>query len=169
MYRDAALVVLSLTVFSASAYGADGTTPSAGTPSAGLENVTPLVGNMGSGLAHYRNVDWSLPTVEITAARRPSVLPALYVSFAALQGFDAYSTTTALARGAKEANPVTRGVAGNSAAFWAVKAGSTAASIWFAERLWKTNQVGAIVTMVVVNGMAASVAARNASVLRAQR
>jgi hypothetical protein len=159
MYRTVALVVLSLTVVSVSAYAADETTPSAATPTAGVQNVTPLAGN----------VDWSLRPVEIGAGRRPSVLPVLYVSLAALQGFDAYSTTAGLARGAQEANPMMRGVAGNSAAFWAVKAGSTAASIWLAERLWKTNRVGAIVTMVVVNGVAASVAARNASVLKQLR
>ena len=159
MYRSAALVVLSLTVFSVSAYGADETTSSAAAPTTSLEQVTPSVGN----------ADWSLPPVEIGAGRRPSVLPVLYVSLAALQGFDAYSTTAALARGAQEANPMMRGVAGNSAAFWAVKAASTAGSIWAAERLWKTNRVGAIVTMVVVNGVAASVAARNASVLKALR
>jgi len=159
MYRTVALVVLSLTVVSVSAYGADETTPSAATPTTPLEETTPSVGN----------VDWSLPPVEISAGPRPSVLPMLYVSFAALQGFDAYSTTAALARGAQEANPTMRGVAGNSAAVWAVKAASTAASIWFAERLWKTNRVGAVVTMVVVNGMMASVAARNASVLKALR
>lgn len=62
-----------------------------------------------------------------------------------------------------------QGVAGNKAAFWAVKAGTTAASIWLAERMWKRNRVGAIVTMVAVNGMMASVAAPNASVLKAVR
>lgn len=159
MYRSAALVVLSLAVFSVSAYGADETAASAATPTAGLENVTPAAGD----------VDWSLRPIEIGARQRPSVLPVLYVSLAALQGFDAYSTTTGLSRGAQEGNPMMRGVAGNSAAFWAVKAGSTAASIWFAERLWKTNRVGAIVTRVAVNGMMASVAARNASVLKAVR
>lgn len=158
MYRSAAVVVLSLTVFSVSAYGADEKASSAATPTAGFENVT-----------RSAETDWPLRPTAIGAGRRPSVLPVLYVSLAALQGFDAYSTTTGLSRGAQEGNPMMRGVAGNSAAFWAVKAGSTAASIWFAERLWKTNRVGAIVTMVAVNSMMASVAARNASVLKAVR
>ena len=160
MFRTAALVVLSLTVVSVSAYAADESAVAAATPNVGFENVTPLAGD----------VDWSsLRPVEIGALRRPSVLPALYISFAVLQGFDAYSTTTGLSRGAVEANPMMRGVAGNSAAFWAVKAGSTAATIWFAERLWKNNRVGAIVTMAVANGVMASVAARNASVLKTLR
>jgi hypothetical protein len=155
MYRTAALVVLSLTVASVSAYAADGPAATPTVAFEGLEHVAPLAGD----------VDWSLRPFEIGGRRRPSVLPVLYVSFAVLQGFDAYSTTTGLSRGAQESNPMMRGVAGNSAAFWAVKAGSTAASIWFAERLWKNNRVGAIVTMAVANGVMASVAARNASVL----
>jgi hypothetical protein len=121
--------------------------------------MTPLAGD----------VDWSLPPVEIGGERRPSILPVLYVSLAALQGFDGYSTTAGLARGARETNPVMTSAAGNSAAFWAVKAASTAGSIWVAERLWKNNRVGAIVTMAVVNGVMASVAARNASVLKSLR
>ena len=158
MYRTLALVVLSLSVVSGSAYAAEETTSSA-TTSAARETMTPSAGS----------ADWSLRPVEFRTGRRPSVLPALYVSLAALQAFDGYSTTAGLSRGAQEANPMMRGVVGNSAAFWAVKVGSTAASIWIAERIWKTNRVGAIVTMVAVNGMMASVAARNASVLKAVR
>lgn len=159
MSRSAALVFLTLTIFSVSASAADATASLDVTPTAAFQNLAPSAAS----------VDWSLRPVEISADRRPSVLPVLYVTLDALQVFDGYSTTTALGRGAHEANPMTAGVAGNSAAFWAVKAGSTAASIWFAERLWKTNRVGAIVTMVAVNGMMASVAARNASVLKAVR
>ena len=159
MYRTVALVVLSLTVGNVAAYGAEETTPPAAAATTRLEQARPSAGD----------VDWSLRPIEIGARRRPSVLPVLYVSFAALQAFDAYSTTAGLARGAQEANPMMRSVAGNSAAFWAVKAGSTAASIWLAERLWKTNRVGAIVTMVVANGVMASVATRNASVLKQLR
>jgi hypothetical protein len=43
----------------------------------------------------------------------------------------------------------------------AVKAASTAASIYFTERAWKKNRKGAIVLMAVVNGVTAAVAARN--------
>lgn len=159
MYRTLALVVLSLSVVSGSAYGAEETTSSATASAAGFETMTPSAGS----------VDRFLRPVELGTDRRPSVLPALYVSLAALQAFDGYSTTAGISRGAQEANPMMGRVAGNSAAFWAVKVGSTAASIWIAERLWKTNRVGAIVTMVAVNGMMASVAARNASVLKAMR
>jgi hypothetical protein len=43
----------------------------------------------------------------------------------------------------------------------AVKAASTAASIYFAERAWKKNRRGTIVLMAIVNGAAAAVVARN--------
>jgi hypothetical protein len=113
------------------------------------------------------DVDWSLPAVQFGApARRGRVLPALYVSLAGLNAFDAYSTSAGLSRGAREANPLMKSVAGNPAALWAVKGGATAASILVAERLWKQNKRGqAIAVMVVTNGMMAVVAARNASVL----
>jgi len=116
------------------------------------------------------DVDWSLPPIHIASASRGAVLPSLYAGLAGLQAFDVYSTFAGLRRGAVEANGLMKGVAGNPAALWAVKAGATATSIIVAERLWKQNRrVAAIVTMVAANGVMAAVAARNASVLRAQR
>jgi len=103
------------------------------------------------------------------ALSRPKALPALYASYAALQAFDVYSTRQALARGATEANPLMQGVVGNTGAFVAVKATVAVATIMAAERLWKTNKAAAIAVMVASNGVAAIVAARNASVLRGQR
>ena len=100
---------------------------------------------------------------------RPVVLPALYVSFAALQIFDMYSTNTALARGAREVNPLMQEVVTNKAAFWTMKAGVTAATIFAAERLWKKNKVAAIAVMAAGNSVAAIVAARNAHTLRELR
>jgi len=114
------------------------------------------------------DVDWSLKPIEIgSPASRGVLLPSLYVSLAALNAFDAYSTATAVASGVgTEANPVMRGVAGNSAAVWAVKGGVTAASVLLAERMWrKHHRVGAIATMIVVNGMTAAVVANNAKVM----
>jgi hypothetical protein len=58
----------------------------------------------------------------------------------------------------------------NPAAFWAVKGGLTVVNIYVAERLWKKGRRGqAIAMMLVSNGLMVAVAARNASVLRAQR
>lgn len=97
---------------------------------------------------------------------RPSLLPALYATSAALQGHDAFSTLSALSRGAREANPVMGSVVRNPAAFIAVKAGVTTASIMAAERLWKTNhRVGAIGLMIASNAMMGIVAAHNSRVL----
>jgi hypothetical protein len=43
----------------------------------------------------------------------------------------------------------------------AVKAASTATSIYFTERAWKKYKKGAIALMAVVNGVTAAVAAHN--------
>lgn len=104
------------------------------------------------------------------ALKRPQALPGLYVSFAALQGYDIYSTRQALANGAREANPLMKGVVGNPAAFWALKAGVTAGTIVAAERLWKNNnKAAAIAVMVASNGIAAIAASKNAHTLRQLR
>jgi hypothetical protein len=98
--------------------------------------------------------------------QRPSALPALYVGSAVLQAFDAYSTLRALNQGAVEANPLMKTTAGSPVALIGVKAAATAASIFAAERMWRShNRTGAIVTMVVSNGVMALVAQHNASVL----
>src|SRR5688572_14255831 len=77
------------------------------------------------------------------AGSSPMVLPALYASYAALQAYDVYSTRQGLARGAREANPLMQGVAGNTSAMVAMKAGVGVATIMAAERLWKTNKTAA--------------------------
>ncbi len=101
---------------------------------------------------------------------RPSALPALYVASAALQGYDAYSTLTALNHGAVEANPLMKSVVKSPAAFVAMKASVTAASIMAAERLWKGHhRMGAIGLMVASNVIMGVVAANNARVLSTVR
>jgi hypothetical protein len=98
--------------------------------------------------------------------KRPSMLPALYATSAALQGYDAFSTLNALKNGAQEANPLMKGVVQNPAAFVAMKAGVTTASIMAAEQLWKSNhRMGAIGMMVASNVMMGMVAAHNSRVL----
>ena len=108
--------------------------------------------------------------IRTPADARPLVLPPLYASLAALQGYDSYSTLRALNQGAVEANPMMRGVAGNSAAIFVAKSASTFASVYVSERLWRGHRRGAaIVLMVAANGIMAVVAAQNAAVLRGQR
>jgi len=110
-----------------------------------------------------------VPAQNTWALARPAVLPALYASYAALQAFDAYSTRQALARGAREANPLMQGVVGNTSSFVAVKAAVAVGTIVAAERLWKTNKAGAIGIMIASNSVAAIVAANNARTLRQLR
>jgi hypothetical protein len=94
-------------------------------------------------------------------------LPVLYGTLAALQAYDGWSTVKALRLGAVEANPALTSVASNPGAMLALKAGATTVSIYAAERMWRRHRhVEAVVTMVVVNGMMATVAAHNASVAR---
>ncbi len=119
------------------------------------------------------DTDWSLAPVPLPddrTATRGAVLPSLYVSLAALNLYDGYSTGVGLRRGAVEANGALKGFAGNAVARYTVKVGATALSIYMAERLWKKGQrAQAIALMVVSNGMMTAVAARNASVLRQLR
>ena len=97
--------------------------------------------------------------------RRPAALIPMYASLAALQGADFVSTSRALSSGAAyEANPVMRGVVGNPAAFLAVKAGTTAGTIWIAERLRKKHPVRALVLMASTNAVMAAVVAHNLNV-----
>jgi Domain of unknown function (DUF5658) len=98
---------------------------------------------------------------------RPVLLPALYVSQAALQVMDATSTFKALDLGGREANPLMQGVVKNRTAMMAVKAGVAASTIWMSEKMWRRgNRVGAIVTMVAANAVTAAVVAHNYQVVR---
>jgi hypothetical protein len=93
---------------------------------------------------------------------RPASLVPMYASFATLQALDYHSTTMAISSGAgTEANPLMRGVAGNPAAFLAVKAGATAGTIWVAERMRKKHPARAVVFMLATNAAMAAVVAHN--------
>ena len=102
--------------------------------------------------------------------RRPTVLPAMYATQIALQVLDVHSTYSAIDKGAREANPLMKGVVDNKGAMLAVKAGVAAGTIFLAEKMWKRgNRTGAIATMLVVNSVTAMVVANNykvASTLR---
>jgi len=63
--------------------------------------------------------------------------------------------------GAREANPTASPFAGNTGALIGLKTATTASSIFFAERLWKKNKMGAIVSMVAANAVTAMVVAHN--------
>jgi hypothetical protein len=137
-----------------------------------IPGATPAAPSVAAESAPASEIDWTLPAVHFGQAMRSrgALLPALYVGLSSLNAFDAYSTSTGLSRGAKEANPMMRGVAGNASAMLAVKGGITAATIFTAERLWRNNRKGqAILMMVASNAMMAAVASHNASVMRQQR
>lgn len=101
----------------------------------------------------------------VEAPRRPALLPVLYVSYAALQVLDARTTAGALSRGAREGNPLLRQQP-NQIGIWAVRAATTAGTIYFAERVWKRNRLAAVLVMVTVNSGYAAIAAHNAKLAR---
>ena len=106
------------------------------------------------------------PQIDLVAPRAgadlsTSLRRTMYVSFAALQIMDAVSTRKALSNGATEANPAMAGLARNSAAFFAVKAGTAAATTFFAERLAKRHPRRAMVMMAVLNTAYAAIVAHN--------
>ena len=92
---------------------------------------------------------------------RPAILPALYVALGAVQAWDVYSTRAALAAGAREANPTAAAFTQSSGSMLGLKAATTASTIFFAERMWRKNKVGAIVMLVAVNGATAAVSMNN--------
>jgi hypothetical protein len=101
---------------------------------------------------------------------RGSVLPSMYAGLIGLQAYDGYSTNRGLKNGASESNAVLGLVTAHPAAVWAVKGGTAFASIFVAERLWRTNhRAQAIALMAVSNGVMAAVAANNAGILRRQK
>ena len=93
--------------------------------------------------------------------QRPAALPVMYATLGALQALDVYSTRRAIGAGAGEANPLMKQASGSSGAMLAVKALSSAGTIFFTERAWKKNRKGAIIVMAAINGVTAAVAARN--------
>ena len=95
-------------------------------------------------------------------ARRPLPLIPLYLSFAALQMFDAHSTVLAVNRGARELNPLIRSIDADPVALTAFKLGTTAATIVVAEKLWRGhNRTAAVMSMIAVNTAYAFIVTHN--------
>ena len=90
--------------------------------------------------------------------RRPVALATLYGTYGTLQVLAVVSTHRALAAGAQERNPIMKS---GTPSMIAVKAVTGASTIYFAERMWKKNRVGAVIVMAVLNGATAAVVARN--------
>jgi hypothetical protein len=162
MFSTASTLMLTLAL---SAGPADSTTPAVVAPTPLAEAVA--AGALARPSARFppaatplRNAVKTAPWMN-DAARRPGALPALYATLGAMQVLDIYSTRRALNAGATELNPVMRRPSGNTGAMMAVKALSTAGSVYFTERAWKKNRKGAVILMAVVNGVTAAVVANN--------
>jgi Domain of unknown function (DUF5658) len=106
------------------------------------------------------------PGFALARQSRPGALVPLYVSFGTLQVLDAHSTSRALDRGAVEANPMMKGIAGNPTALLAVKAAGTASVIFASERIWKKNKTAAVFFMVAANSAMAWVVQNNYRAVR---
>ncbi|MEO7189932.1 MAG: DUF5658 family protein [Vicinamibacterales bacterium] len=104
--------------------------------------------------------------------RRPTpstLMLSLYASTALMQALDVHSTLTAFSAGAVEGNPMMKGIAGNKAAFIAMKAGVAASTIFATRALAKKNKVAAIATLLAINSAYAMVVDHNYKVARAGR
>ena len=102
------------------------------------------------------------------AMKRSSLLPAMYVAFGVVQAWDAYATSAALKAGAREFNPIAVPFAGDPVRMIGFKAATSAATVFFTERLGKQNRVAAVVVMAGINSGMAMVAARNARLAQAR-
>ena len=103
-----------------------------------------------------------LPPAPGREARRPSALVPLYASLIGLQVLDIHSTKRAMNTGTTgEGNPLMRPFVENDAAFIAVKATTTAGTIFVTEKLRKTHPKAAVVLAASLNVVMAAVVARN--------
>jgi hypothetical protein len=122
-------------------------------PVRGQDLTSPLLA--ASGEASAVDSSASPPHAALVAAplqeRRPAALLPLYVSFGALQGLDAHSTSRALRRNAVEANPLMKGLASHGVGMLAVKAAGTAGLIYASERIWKQNRAAGVIFMLAAN------------------
>ena len=126
--------------------------------------LTAMLMLFGSGLAAAQPAANNLAVRVEAKQERPSLLVPLYLSQAALQGADLYTTRRALQAGHIEANPVFK-----DAPFGAMvgaKVAATAASIYISEKLWKRNRYAAIGVMVATNIGMSAVVANNYRVLQ---
>ncbi|HYT67109.1 MAG TPA: hypothetical protein VEL51_11855 [Vicinamibacterales bacterium] len=145
--RVAALTVMFLTATSLTVFASE--TAVAGTPLKSA--VARAAKDADPALASWAVLE--------SSSKRPATLTTLYATYGVVQALDIVSTRRALAAGANERNPLMGG--GHFGTMIAVKAATGASTIFFAERMWKKNKVGAIVMMVALNGASAAIAAHN--------
>lgn len=96
------------------------------------------------------------------AAKRPTALVPLYVSFGGLQALDIQSTYRALhTPGARESNPVARTMVESPAAFTAIKLATTASFVLATEKMWKKHRLAAVAFAAAGNAAMAAIVAHN--------
>lgn len=123
------------------------------TPAAAQESVLQI--------AQTESLNQSAPLVlemRMIEPPVPNSVKGLFGSYAVLQGLDIYSTSVALRRGAREANPLMRTSVGQAVAF---KAAMNLTTYYVVNKMSRNNRKGAIVTMVILNGVTAAVVANN--------
>jgi hypothetical protein len=101
--------------------------------------------------------------------RRPSgnaQMYSMYVAFGVLQGIDTYTTLTAVESGARESNPVVRGMTGHPPALIAAKAASTVVTIYAMEKIRKRNPLAVAIAMAAIDSAYFAIVAHNTAVLR---
>jgi hypothetical protein len=131
-----------------------------------LIGVSPAVAQSESSLSISADAAAAVPA---GIPSRPSLaLPALEVSFGALQIMDIVSTTRALNAGLTEGNTAMRGVVNRPLAVAAVKAGSTAATIFLVNRVARKSRAAAILTMFAINSAYSVVVVHNFRAVRHQ-
>ena len=123
------------------------------------QTATPLAESLSRAATAHAEPTVTLWSMSQAPHSRPLALPVLYGSYGLLQAMDIVSTKQAIAAGAHEANPL--GTSGNLGATIAIKAGTGAATFFAAEKLWKKNRAGAVMLMVVANGVSAAVVSHN--------
>ena len=154
-YLAAAIAAVMMTVSSASAQDVQGITKT---------SLFAAPTSLAPGTDEPENVSGRR---QFRPHHRPWPLPILYGSSAFLNAYDAYLTLTGLEAGASEANPFMKPITQSPAAFIAVKAGLTAASIVGAEQLWKDHhRKSAVAVMVLSNAIMVAIAAQNTSVVQ---
>jgi len=133
-------------------------------PLAAQDVSSPLLRDASEATATQLAVAPPQPTVIVTSPpreHRPAPLVPLYLSFGALQMLDIHSTSGALDRGAVEANPFMKGLAGSPAGMMAIKAAGTTGVVYASEKMWKKNRMAAVIFMVATNSAMAWVVNHN--------
>ena len=102
------------------------------------------------------------PRLQVPTDRKPArgLLP-LFAMYGALQVLDIHSTLRAVDRGASEQNAIIAPFVNRPAAFVAVKAGVSAATLIAADRLAKRNRFASYALMLGLNSAYAVIVAHN--------